>query len=276
MNVQNYAIRLDIDTIVCANSIPKMLRLADELNCRFSFFVNVGKSISIPAAISRRLHSINKHRVMPSNKEAPKLSIKDKIGFMGILETILWNPELLPICKNALLIAKKYGHEVGLHGGLNHGIWQSFAANLSQDELANLLTPALTKYVDIFDSGFGFTSPGFTINPHCYDIFSQSGCTYVSDHVEPKGIIKKTTQGNLQDIPVTIAAPSNIDFLESYIASNTTTPLKTICANSIAHSQISVLYSHPCFAQYIGYKVFRGIFKEFNKMANNKLLIELV
>ncbi len=275
MENAKFVIRLDIDTMVCAKSIKSLLHLADQLNCRFSFFVNIGKSISIPAAIARRI-SNQKSSTEKKVYSAKKLSIKQKIGLKGIIETILFNKELLPLCKNELLAAKSCGHEIGLHGGMNHGIWQSYAANMSDDEITMLLKPALHHFIENFGENYGFTSPGFSINPYGYELLAKNGCKYISDHVDNNGIVSMSSRANLPDIPVTLAAKGNVDFLESYLATNDKTPLDKIAFNSIGKSNFSIIYSHPCFIDNIGKKVFCEYVKEIQKIAKNKLLTELI
>ena len=275
MTQPSFVIRLDIDTMVCAKSITDLLHLADKLNCRFSFFVNVGKSVSIPAAIQRRLTSKATNIVKETNP-AKKLSIRQKIGMKGIIETIVFNKKLLPLCKNELLKAKSYGHEVGLHGGMNHGIWQSFAPSMTDDEISMLLTPAMHSFIETFGEDYGFTSPGFAINPHSYELLANNSCKYISDHVDSNGIITINPKVKLPNIPVTLAAKENVDFLESYIASNNTTPLDVIAKNSIGKSNFSVTYSHPCLINNIGNKIFCQFIKEMQQIANNKLLMELL
>lgn len=275
MATPSFVIRLDIDTMVCAKSITYLLHLADQLNCRFSFFINIGRSISIPAAIFRRCKPTTNH-YHNNDTTAKKLSIKQKIGIKGIIETIMLNKELLPLCQNELLQAKSHGHEVGLHGGMNHGIWQSYAHFMSDEEISLLLQPAIEKYTDAFGEGYGFTSPGFSLNSYSYEILAKNGCRYVSDHIDKKGVTKVSIRGGLPDIPVTLAAKGGIDYLESYVASNNTTPLNVIAQKSIGQSNYSVLYSHPCFIKNIGTKVFCEFIKEIQKIAENKLLIELL
>ena len=268
-------IRMDIDTIVCANSMNNMLQLADKLDCRFSFYINMGKAISIPAAISRRLALSNDFNKSISSP-AKKLSIKQKLGIRGILKTVLLNNNLFPICKKELLIAKSYGHEIGLHGGMNHGIWQSYAKHMTDIEITSLLVPAIDEFTYHFGRSFGFTSPGFSINPHSYALLAKNGCRYVSDHVDITGKIKRTTIGELPDIPITLAAKGNIDFLESYIASNTIESLESIAKKSIGHFGYGAFYSHPCFVNNVGNKLFTNFVIELKKIATNKLMIDLL
>lgn len=251
-----FAIRLDVDTTTCARALPKVLSFADRFGIRFTIFVNVGRSVSFRGALDRRLRPYFSSDVKAIPKKSRRLPLHKKLGLRGVCETLLVNPRLFPIARDVLLEAKSTGHEIGLHGGTNHGLWQSYAATMSDQALEALLLPALEEFTRTFGMPFGFTSPGFVVHPHAYGILRRAGCHYVSDYVSVEGRVQWTGKGGLPNIPVTLAAEGNVDYLESYVAGNSQEPLEDVVDRFLSCAAFPVYYSHPCFVAGIGADVF--------------------
>lgn len=250
-----FAVRLDVDTTTCARALPKVLSIADRFGIRFTIFVNVGRSISIRGAIDRRLRPYVRGRVKVS-RNSRRLPVHKKLGFFGVCETLFVNPSLFRIARESLLNARRTGHEIGLHGGVNHGLWQSYADIMSDGDIEELLLPALDEFIGTFGVPFGFTSPGFVVQPHVYSILRRAGCHYVSDHVSVEGRVRCTEKGDLPDIPVTLAGEGNVDYLESYLANNSQERLEDVVDRFLNRAEFPVYYSHPCFIAGVGNEIF--------------------
>ncbi|MGC4008004.1 MAG: hypothetical protein QM805_02795 [Pseudomonas sp.] len=266
---------MDIDTTVCARRLDEVVALGESLGVRFTIFANMGRSVSLPAALRRRL--VGKHATQPSAAMPAKLSIRSKIGWLGILESVFLNPELHRLSGDALQRARQCGHEVGLHGGLNHSLWHFAASSMSADEMRRFLMPAVNRYRQLLAGGesFGFSSPGFSVSEMAYELLADAGCGYLSDFIDPQGAIVRRECG-LPDIPVTLSAAKTVDFLESYVASGECWSMEHAIAQSIGVSGFGVYYSHPCFIAGRGRQAFISFIQALKEQAAIVTMRELL
>ncbi|GLU37581.1 hypothetical protein [Pseudomonas sp. NBRC 100443] len=271
---RKYVVRLDIDTTVCARKLIDVVELGNRLGVKFTIFANMGRSVSLSAAFLRRL---SQRSVWGSPTEPMmKLSIRDKIGWKGILESILINPELHRLSTDALLKARDSGHEIGLHGGLNHSLWHFAASSMDADQMHRFLTPAIERYQNILGyNSFGFSSPGFKSSQPAYEILAGAGCAYLSDFIDCTGRVRCSPCG-LPDVPVTLSAANTVDFLEWYVASGASSPLENAIEQSIGEDGFGVYYSHPCFIAGKGKQVFSQFVCALREQAEIVTMSELV
>ncbi|MBD9676853.1 polysaccharide deacetylase family protein [Pseudomonas sp. PDM18] len=271
---RRYAIRLDIDTTVCARRLAEVVALGDSLGVRFTIFANMGRSVSVPAALRRRLTRGALHTASAS---APaKLSIRSKIGWLGLFESILLNPELQRLSGPALRQAQERGHEIGLHGGLNHSLWHYAASTMSTAQMHSFLVPAIERYQQLLGAeGFGFSSPGFAVSEPAYELLAEAGCRYLSDFIDMRGVILRRQCG-LPDIPVTLAAANTVDYLEWLVASGGRRSMEDAVAQSIGESGFGVYYSHPCFIAGRGKGAFIAFVQALKEQASIVTMQELL
>lgn len=108
--------RFDVDTELCLREgVPRLLDLGEKLGACFTFFVNPGR------AIRRRDVFVPRNRA--DGRRGPKLSAVDKLGLGEAAYLYVMNPCTLPRYGPVLRDAQAAGHDVGLHGGHNHGGW---------------------------------------------------------------------------------------------------------------------------------------------------------
>jgi hypothetical protein len=256
MNDRRLAIRMDLDTTVGARGLSKLLELSKEMEFPFTLFVNMGRSTSLMSALRRRVASSFK----ASSKATPspaKLGLFQKLGIFGFFETLILNPNLFPVAQRSLFELRDAGVEIGLHGGMNHGIWQTSAAEMQKDQMTELLLPAIVQFKEQFGTGFGFASPGFQRNPFAYQLLADSGCFYVSDHIQNDFSVGTTMDGLLPDVPVTLSGPDTIDFLEHRLARGRLSEISRSIEMKFETSSSIVYYTHPCFVLGPGLNVFR-------------------
>ena len=113
MNAAKLAIRFDIDTSVCLHTgVPSLLELAKQCGVQFTFFVNMGRAVDFGTIITRREQDVAR---------ADRLPAREKLGIAGLMQTVLLNPQVglsgIPVLEQLISL----GHELGLHGGRNHG-----------------------------------------------------------------------------------------------------------------------------------------------------------
>ncbi|MBV8632979.1 MAG: hypothetical protein JO002_00670, partial [Burkholderiaceae bacterium] len=97
--------------------MPRLLELGRRTGARFTFFVNYGRSIdrwqTFVGSAGRTVENASGgHRKMP---------VAAKLGMRDVARTILFNPRVGARHADVLRRARDEGHEIGLHGGLNHG-----------------------------------------------------------------------------------------------------------------------------------------------------------
>lgn len=91
--------RFDIDTHKCIRKcVPNLLGLSDKYNVPFSFFLNMGKSISLKESIKSMVSKNNKER-----NEVQMMGAIQKLGFIEYVYIALINPNV-SYYKNRYLI----------------------------------------------------------------------------------------------------------------------------------------------------------------------------
>jgi len=253
------AFRFDIDTIACAREgVPNLLELAGRYGVAFSFYVNLGRSISWGAMWRKR----RRVSTQPAT-EVSKLSPFRKVGLRDIAVTLLLNPRIGSQRLSDLEAILRAGHELGLHGGTNHAVWQHELDTLSAAQLADLFDPAYREFHSRFGRPQGFASPGFVHDRAIYDLLEANGFDYVSDCCAEARIEKAQVGGatySFWQVPVNVYAPGNVPILEAAAAN------RDDAAGVVAHTlgrvgsrPWSVIYGHPCFEGKAGLGVFERL-----------------
>lgn len=168
-----FAVRFDVDTHRCVREgMPALAALGRRLDAPFTFFVNMGRAVAWGAAFGRR-------RGAPT---AAKLSAREKLGWRDWLVAAALNPPVGAGAPDVIVAARALGHEIGLHGGSNHAVWQREAATWTEDRLAREIDgvlPALTERLGAPPAGFA--SPGWTTHPALPTVLAARGFAYLAD-----------------------------------------------------------------------------------------------
>lgn len=242
----NICFRFDIDTPACIQyGISPLLRLAKSLDTPFTFFLNPGRAVCHFAALSRKRGSYLK----------PSLSARRKLGTIGWVRTALLNPALSHLRETELLAeAKAQGHEIGLHGGRNHGRWQRDAHRWSRDKILSEVRWGLKAFERLGLNGINsFASPGWTTSDYLPFVLAQEGFKTLADRYGKSQHGYTEWQGHKLALVATALTgePGGVGYLEASFARGWSTE-KTIDhflseATKTAVSDI-VVYDHPCFA----------------------------
>ena len=108
-----FCLRFDIDTYRCMrDGVPNLIELGERTKARFTFFANMGKSVSRHEAFRAMLGASGKGG--DAVPVCAKLSNTDKLGYGGYLVTALLNPRLSRYANGNLRKAKDLGHQVGI------------------------------------------------------------------------------------------------------------------------------------------------------------------
>ncbi len=251
MKIVNF--RFDVDTHRCMREgVPNLLDLSRKHNCHFTFFVNMGRAVSLRQSLSKKT---NKPQPVSTDINLSKFSPMKKLGLLGYIQAALINPK---VGFGSLSVLRKLideGHEFGLHGGSNHSLWARNAPEWDYDYVRNELKTTLDQ---ISKRGFptpkSFASPGFagsqTINKALLDL----GFDYVSDTYSKTG--KNDGEGlfpsdtHLNNLNVNITNGNGIAFIENLRSmGKTDQEIVTVFQEKLSQiDQYGIVYEHPGYA----------------------------
>jgi peptidoglycan/xylan/chitin deacetylase (PgdA/CDA1 family) len=247
-------IRFDIDTVTCMEKgVPLLLHLARVLGIKFTFFVNYGKSIDHGEILLRTFGRTLKN----VTGSGCKISILRKLGITDTVRTFLLNPCVGESRDEYIHRMLDEGHEVGLHGGHNHSIWQRRAHSAAREEIENWLLHTHEKFRNRFGLPAGFASPGGNGSPHAYQILKDLGYRYVSDTMKEKDTLPSFEQHGLLQIPVN-GQIDQIPLMEHFRAKGL--PEEVIVENALQHIKecpVKTLVAHPVWEGYRDIALFK-------------------
>ncbi len=245
MERTNYlAIRFDIDSVTCCErGVPRLLELGRRRGVKFTFFANMGRSFNFMVNCRLRL----KGRPT-SGPPQVKLGLKEKLTWSGILKTVILNPALGTKYLKTLERVKKEGHELGLHGGTDHVVWQHGIRDMNRDSLLKLFLPAYEQFSQAFGKPEGFACPGFQYDDRVFDILENYNFAYSSDmdgeHPFPTTVNGK--RHRLWQVPVNIMGGGKVPAIEEMIAKGCDAErIGRDVADRIMRKEFSLLYGHP-------------------------------
>lgn len=266
--MKTLSIRFDIDGIGdIKRGVPNLLSLSKEVGAKFSFYVNMGKSFNLKSFFLKRKEKFKKYLSKHNNNVSVSnnISLLKKHGLGGILESIFLNPNIGEKYKETLFLVKDNGHELGLHGGMDHGLWQYQLDKLNYNELKNLLKPAYNLFKKNFGKPLGFCSPGFQYNKNVLKIIDEFGFLYAGDMkgdapFKPK--LYNTSYQHFQ-IPVNICKNDREPIITRLINQNLSEKeiVNTVMEN-ITSMETAVLYGHPSVEGVFAKKIIKNIIKK--------------
>ncbi|MGD8380405.1 MAG: DUF2334 domain-containing protein [Gammaproteobacteria bacterium] len=252
--------RFDIDTIRCMRlGVPALLTLARELECSFTFFVNMGQSVT-RTPWSRKTRG---------SQPVTKLSVGDKLGLRDLITTLAFNPRVGARSPLVLRQAQFQGHELGLHGGSNHGLWQHHAMHWDRSRVEKEVTQGLMLMRRAgLSRPSGFASPGFTQPLELHTVLRKLEFDYVADgHLPGEGVVATSSDGLLKVNTNILGMPGNIGYLEWCMANGMNeAQMVTDFRQQLSRHQHAVMYDHPVVAGGPGLKKVRLLVHEARRM----------
>jgi hypothetical protein len=210
-----------------------------------TFFVNMGRSTNLREWLGK---GMVRSKAKLADKEAVHLI--QKTGWPRfILETALARPvglSFIPV----LQALQHEGHELGLHGGMDHVIWSRRFEELPDEVLEGDVQESYGHFVRNFGKPDGFTSPGFYSDARVMRLVERMGFAYDGDAIggEPR---RATAEGKTLrhwTIPVTLSGPRTVPFLEYHGARQTPdSQLLDELDRHLEGRDLVVLYGHPCY-----------------------------
>lgn len=241
-----FSFRWDVDHHVCiTDGLPGIRRVCRELGVVNTFFINMGRSTNLREWLGKGF-AASKEKF--EDMEAVHL-IKKTGWSRFVLETVLSRPVGLSYVK-ALQTLQGEGHELGLHGGMDHVLWSRRFRELSEDVIAADVEASLGHFVNHFGKPSGFSAPGFKSDERLTALLDRLGFLYDGDAIggEPHLANVDGRPSSHWTIPVTLAGPRTIPFLEYHGARGTSE--REILSELDRHLQsrgIVILYGHPSY-----------------------------
>ncbi len=262
-----FCFRFDVDTHKCLrDGVPNLLKLADELNVKFTFFINFGQAIDHISFIKNKIR-----RSKDTNIKT--ISAFKKLGLKNSLQVVLFNPFIGKSYPNILRKILKSGNEIGLHGGKNHEAWLRHAKKWPVERTIDELHWGYKQLKNTIKKEriFGFASPGFNGSDDINKILSQLGFSYVSDTYSNKPIEKISSNYNFKNIPTNITGDGGSGYIEHCRASgmNDTEILSDFKKKLQARNKLAIVYDHPYYAGTKSLNLVKEMIGEVKKMGYN-------
>ena len=246
------AVRFDVDSVTCLErGIPALMRLGERRGVRFTFFVNMGRSFSWRHTVVRRLRGARQAGRAVAESRPIKMSAALKLGRRGVAETLLLNPRLgrrYRLTFDALAAA---GHELGLHGGSNHAVWQYALDALAVKGLEKHVRGAFDEFRGRYGAPRGFASPGFRYNDAVLDLLDREGFEYASDMpgelpFRPLRTGTRSRHAHFQ-LPVNVIGEQNVPVIEQGLARGLSRrSIVRGAVERIRERDFALMYGHPC------------------------------
>lgn len=248
--MKTFSFRFDIDSLADIEvGVPRLIELGRELDVRFTFFVNMGRSFRW-SVVGGQWSPKPKPGTQNLKSEASNVSRLTshvvRLGLLRTFRTVVFNPNVGLSHKKALFKLLDNGHELGLHGGMDHPLWQWRLDRLEKDEINNLLKPAYNHFVQLFGKPKGFASPGFRYNRYVLELMDDYGFEYASD-MEGERPFRPEGFRHLQ-IPANVIGADKRPLIEYLWASGLgEAEVEEMVEIEVAKRECAVIYGHPAF-----------------------------
>ncbi len=244
------AFRFDVDSVRCLEEgIPGLAELARAWDVRFTFFVNMGYSFNwthnVRHFLGKRLRT---SRVKPA-RPGHALPTVAKLGLCGVLKTVLLNPRLGERYRSVLDDLHRDGHELGLHGGTDHVVWQRSLPDLDDGAIRSLLMPAYETFANRYGRPVGFASPGFVHNTAVLRLLEELRFEYSSDMAGEEPFRPSRDCGKSWrhfQTPVNVIGAGQVPLIEEGLALGLSRgEIINRCVAQIRKRKYALLYGHP-------------------------------
>ncbi len=241
-----FVFRWDVDHRVCmTDGMPRIRAVCRDFGVPNTFFVNLGRSTNLREWLGK---GVTRSKAKLADREAVHLIQKTGLPRF-LLETALARPVGLSFIPE-LNAVQAEGHELGLHGGMDHVVWSRRFHELPDSTLEGDVEESYGHFVRHFGRPAGFSSPGFYSDERVMRLLDRLGFVYNGDGIggEPRPATAGGRALRHWTIPVTLAGPRTIPFLEYHGARGTADAevMRQLHEHLESRSHV-VLYGHPCY-----------------------------
>ena len=246
MSEKLFVFRWDVDHRVCmTDGMPRIRAVCRDFGVPNTFFVNLGRSTNLREWLGT---GVARSKAKLADREAVHLIQKTGLPRF-LLETELARPVGLSFVPE-LNAVQAEGHELGLHGGMDHVVWSRRFHELPDAALEADVDESYAHFVRHFGKPAGFSSPGFYSDERVMRLLDRLGFLYNGDGIggEPRPAMADGRELSHWTIPVTLAGPRTIPFLEYHGAKGTPEPevMRQLHEHLESRRHV-VLYGHPCY-----------------------------
>lgn len=206
--------RFDIDTHLCMKKgVPNLSEVFSKYDSKCTFFVSMGTAFDRSQLIKERFlsffHNTNK-------KEIGILPMSYKLGLTESIIAAFFNPKIGSANSKILKKMVSEGHELGLHGGRNHSLWEKNAKRWERDKTALEIQFGLDFFKQFgLPKPLSFSSPCWKSPQGLENILIEKGFSILTDTYSLNGQPYKDDTEIIQ-YPVNILSPQpNIGFIEN-------------------------------------------------------------
>ena len=194
-----------------------------------------------------------------------KLPVTRKLGWGGVLHTVVLNPHLGRKYRTVLDALHAGGHELGLHGGADHAAWQYGLDDLGETGLERLFRPAFEDFRMRYGSPAGFASPGFRFNESVLALLDREGFAYASDMSGETPFRPERSGGHAYrhfQVPVNVMGEDNVPLIEQGLARNHS--FGRIVHDAVERIRVrrfALMYGHP-YVEGVRWRLLEAVFEE--------------
>ncbi len=244
------AFRFDVDSVRCLEEgVPALAELARAWGVRFTFFVNMGYSFNWTHNFRHFLGKRSRTSRVEPGRPRHSLPTLAKLGVRGVLKTVLLNPRLGERYRSVLDDLHRDGHELGLHGGTDHVVWQRSLPDLDDVAIRGLLMPAYETFAGRYGRPVGFASPGFVHNPTVLRLLEELSFEYSSDMPGEEPFRPSRDGGRPWrhfQLPVNVIGAGRVPLIEEGLAlALSHDEIIDRCVAQIRKRKYALLYGHP-------------------------------
>lgn len=260
-----FSFRWDIDHLYgLERGVPNILSVCRDFNVKCSFYINLGKAYDLREWLFR---SIKKS--FDKLTDSASINIIQKLGYFRLLQLIFLNPNVGLSRIDILKTILNEGHELGLHGAMNHMLWSRRVWDFDIDTIEKMLQEAMLRFKENLGINiFGFAAPGFRWSTDSLECIDRLGFAYTGDLPGNQPFYPKIDSKTYKHlcIPVTIIGPSTVPIIEYHSAlDKKENEIVDLVLKEIDKNEFAIIYGHPEFE---GFKI--GILKKiFSHVRDN-------
>jgi peptidoglycan/xylan/chitin deacetylase (PgdA/CDA1 family) len=240
-------LRWDIDHLYgLEKGVPRIISVCNEFNVKCSFYINLGKSFDFREWMFK---SLKKSYI--KLKDPVSINIIQKLGYFRSLQLIALNPKVGLSRIDLLRQIIVEGHELGLHGALNHMLWSRRLDDFSINEVDQMLEQAVFIFKkELGINIIGFAAPGFRWSRASLTCLDRIGFAYSGDQWGDKPFYPRLNGTTFKHmcLPVTLIGPNTVPIIEYHAAlGKDNDEIAAIVCREIGKKDFAVLYGHPVF-----------------------------
>lgn len=244
--MRTFCFRFDVDSHRCLRrGVPNLVRMATDLGVPLTFHVHMGRATRRRSALAALLRPA-------ADAGVDHLPAMRKLGLADLGVLLALNPEIGAGTSLRGIVTS--GHEVGLHGGRNHRVWQDHGAAWDAPAVQDELAWGRARLAESGVTGrLGFSSPAWQGSETTVRVAAGLGFSYVADVHDPdrSGVLPATAAMPLPR-PVTniVGEPGGVGFLEWHRARGASSDevVADLDRRLDVAGELAVAYDHPFWA----------------------------